>query len=578
MDATTIPDLLREALQRHQKRDAFLIRRGDRWEPVAMASVAARVELLISALRVRGIAHGDRVAILSESRLEWALVDMAILSVGAVTVPIYPSLPANQVAPLLADAGCVAAFVSNRDQKGKIEASRAVAPSIRWIWCFDEEALPEAGGGERRGDNAVPGARSASAPGAQPAIGPAAEPAIGPDTLASIIYTSGTTGTPKGVMLTHGNLTSEATLALRAMAVNSRDIYLSFLPLSHVLERCSGLYTMIQAGATIAYAESPDRMPVNLLEVRPTILIAVPRFYEKLEARAIEVSESMGFPRANLSRWGRKVALEWAERRDSRAAVSLGLSFQHALAGFLVYARLSGRLGGRVRLRVSGGAALHREIALFFYGVGMPIFEGYGLTETSSAICVNRFESFRIGTVGPLFETIEVKIAGDGEILVRGPVVMKGYWNRPQDTAAALQDGWFYTGDIGALDPDGHLRITDRKKDLIATSGGKKVAPQMIEDALKVSPKIQEALVLGEGRKYIAALIVPAKGATREEVAAEVDRVNSGLAQFEKVKRFELIPDDLSVENGSLTPSLKVKRKVVADRHQDLIARLFDGA
>ena len=560
MDVTTVPELLQAAFQRHHKADAFRIKRDGRWESISMHSALARAEALSAALRAKGVIPGDRVAILSESRLEWVIADMAILCMGAVTVPIYPSLPANQVAPLLADAGCVAVFVSNREQKAKVEASRAVTPSLKSVWCFEEDAPPWPSG---------PGAQGSD---------PKVQPRIGPDTLASIIYTSGTTGTPKGVMLTHGNLTSEAVLALKAMSILASDTYLSFLPLSHVFERCSGLYTMLLAGATIAYAESPERMAANLLEIRPTILLAVPRFYEKLLARAVEVSEAMGFPRANLSRWGRKVAMEWAELRDAKRPVPPLLAIQHAVAGFLVYARLRSRLGGRVRLQVSGGAALHREIGLFFYGAGMPIFQGYGLTETSSGVSVNRFESFRIGTVGPLFDRAEVKIADDGEILVRGPMVTKGYWNRPQETADAIKDGWFYTGDIGALDPDGHLRITDRKKDLIATSGGKKVPPQMIEDALKSSPKILEALVLGEGRKYIAALIVPASGVTREEVSAEVERVNSGLAQFEKVKKFELIPDDLSVENGALTPSLKIKRKVVADRHQDLIARLFDGA
>lgn len=562
MDVQTIPELLRTAFDRFQKRDAFLIRSKGRWEPVAMTTVLARVDAIRAALKDRGVAFGDRVAILSESRLEWALADMAILTLGAVTVPVYPTLPANQVAPLLADAGCVAAFVSNRDQKIKIETGRAVTPDLRWTWCLDEEPLPG------------PGASGAAA-GASVA---AADTTIGPDTLASIIYTSGTTGTPKGVMLTHGNLAAQACLSLQAMSITNHDSYLSFLPLSHVFERCSGLYTMLLGGATVAYAESPDRMAVNLTEVRPTILLAVPRFYEKLLEKAVQVSEAMGFPRANLSRWGRGVAMKWAELKDTHQPVSASLAIQHALAGFLVYDRLKSRLGGRLRLRVSGGAALHRDTALFFYGAGMPIFEGYGLTETASAISVNRFESYRIGTVGPVFDGLQVKIASDGEVLVRGPVVMKGYWNRPKETAEAMLDGWFHTGDIGIVDPDGHLRITDRKKDLIATSGGKKVAPQVIEDALKSSPKIQEAVVLGEGRKFIAALIVPSNGATRDEVAAEVDRVNAGLAQFERVKRFEMIPDDLSVENGALTPSLKVKRRVVADRHQDLIARLFAGA
>jgi long-chain acyl-CoA synthetase len=251
------------------------------------------------------------------------------------------------------------------------------------------------------------------------------------------------------------------------------------------------------------------------------------------------------------------------------------LALQHAVAHALVYRKLGSRLGGRLRLRVSGGAALNREVALFFYGVGQPIHEGYGLTETASAISVNRFGDQRIGTVGTPFDEIEVKIAEDGEILVKGPVVMKGYWNRPEETAKALEGGWFHTGDIGTIDPDGHIRITDRKKDIIVTSGGKKVAPQLIENALKESPRVHEVLVLGEGRKYIAALIVPEGSATREEIAPDVERVNSGLANFEKIRRFEVIPNDLSVANGTLTPSLKLKRQAVADKHRDLIQRLF---
>jgi long-chain acyl-CoA synthetase len=556
MDVRSVPELLQYALRTYRKPDAFLIKQNGRWEPISMASVMARVASVSSALRDRGIVPGDRVAILAESRLEWAIADMAILWIGAVTVPIYPSLPAGQVAPLFVDSGCVGAFVSTKEQRAKVESVRGQLPSLRWMWCFDEEALPE----ERRA-------------GVEPAA-----TTVSTDDLATIIYTSGTTGVPKGVMLTHGNMAAEAVLALKAMAIRATDVYLSLLPLSHIFERCSGLYTMILGGTTIAYSESLERVSVNILEVRPTIVMAVPRFYEKLLARIFEISEAAGFPRANLARWGRDVGMEWARRRDARQPIPAPLALAHSVASRLVYSVIGRKLGGRLRLRVSGGAALQRDVALFFYGVGQPIFEGYGLTETSSAICVNRFENFRIGTVGPLFDNIEVKFAEDGEILVRGPVIMKGYWNRAQESAEALRDGWFYTGDIGTMDPDRHLRITDRKKDLIVTSGGKKVAPQPIENALRSSEKIREALVLGDGKKFVAALIVPDPGATREEVAAEVEKVNSTLASFERIKRFELIPDDLRIENGFLTPSLKVKRKAVAERHRDLIERLFEGA
>ena len=557
MDVRTVPQLLRRAAERHPKPDAFCIKRGGDWTRLPLDQVLRRAASTMARLRERGIRKGDRVVILAESGIEWVVADIAILTLGAVTVPIYPTLPASQIAPLLADSGSKGAFASTAELRGKLESARAGAPGLEWIWCWSEDPLPEAG------SEAYPGA------------GPD-DP--GPDDLATFIYTSGTTGVSKGVMLTHSNMVAEALLALRAMSVTEGDVYLSFLPLSHVFERCSGLYTMIDAGATIMYAESIDRMAANLPECRPTIMLAVPRFYEKFYSRVVEAAAKAGFPTAPLFEWARRTAIAWAARTNARKPVWPWLDVQHALANRLVYRKLDARLGGRLRLRVSGGAALNREVALFFYGVGQPIHEGYGLSETSSAISVNRFGDMRIGTVGTPFEEIEVKIAPDGEILVRGPVVMKGYWNRPEETAAALDGGWFHTGDVGVIDNDGHIRITDRKKDIIVTSGGKKVAPQLLENALKESPRIQEALVVGEGQKYIGALIVPEDSATREEIAADVDRVNSTLANFERIRRFELIPNDLSVSDGTLTPSLKLKRRAVAEKHRDLIQRLFAEA
>ena len=581
MDVKTVPDLLQDALQRHRKADAFLVKREGRYEPVSLEAVLGRARALTAVLRGRGVSKGDRVAILSETRLEWVIADIALLSIGAITVPVYPTLPAGQIVPLLADAGCVGAFASTREQREKLDGAgagtggaaagaatgAAAGAGLRWVWCFEEEPLPEgavAGGGASDAGGGGDGGRGGDAP--------------SPDDLATIIYTSGTTGMPKGVMLTHGNFVAQAVLAVKAMSVGPGDCYLSFLPLSHVFERCSGLYTMLHAGTTIAYAESIDRMAANLAEVHPTIIMAVPRFYEKMLDRAAEASAAAGFPTAQIFQWSRNVAVTWATLKDARQPIPPLLALQHALAGRLVYSKIARRLGGRVRLRVSGGAALNREVALFFSGAGQPVHEGYGLSETTSAISVNRFGGHRIGTAGPVFDTLEAKIAADGEILARGSVIMRGYWNRPEDTAAVIQDGWFHTGDIGSIDADGHLRITDRKKDVIVTSGGKKVAPQVVEAALKTSRLIQEALVLGEGKKFVAALIVPAPGATREAVEAEVERVNAGLAQFERVKRFELIPDDLSIEGGTVTPSLKLRRKAVAERHQDLIHKLFLGA
>ena len=553
MDVRTIPDLLRHAMETHRKRDAFLVKREGRWEPVSIESFAERMHAVAGDLVSRGVKRGDRVVILSENRIEWAVADQAILSIGAVVVPIYATLPADHVAPMLADSGAVGAFVSNAEQCEKVQSVLRDAPALKWIVVFDDM---------------LPQADAASAAGG---VAPS------PGDLATIIYTSGTTGVPKGVMLTHRNLVSNATASLTAFEVGSRDVHLSFLPLNHIFERTAGYNVMIYAGATIAYAEAIEKAAANLREVRPTILLAVPRFYEKLIDRVMEVAKAAGFPRDVMAFWGRRVAERWAALKVDGKPVPAGLEVQHMIANVLVYSVLRRRLGGRIRSCFSGGAALARETALFFYGVGMPIMEGYGLTETSPVVAVNTAKHFKLGTVGRPIDGVEVKIAEDGEILVRGDGVMKGYWNRPEETATVMKDGWFHTGDIGEIDADGFLRVTDRKKDLIVTSGGKKIAPQPIQNALKKSPRILEAIVLGDGRKYAVALIVPANGASREAIAEDVDAVNRDLASYETIKRFELIPNDLTVENGSLSQKMDVKRRVISDRYRDLIEKMYHG-
>lgn len=559
-DIRTIPDLLRHAIETHRKPDAFLVKRDGRWEPVSIESFGGRVRAVAVDLSARGVKHGDRVVILSENRLEWAIADQAILAIGAVSVPVYATLPPDHVGPLLVDSGAVGAFVSSAAQRAKIEVERSKAPGLTWISVFDEWA-PEA-------------SASTAPPGATPP---------GPDDVATIIYTSGTTGVPKGVMLTHRNLVSNALAALTALDLGPTDVHLSFLPLNHIFERTAGYNVMLYAGATIAYAESIEKAAANLMEVRPTLLLAVPRFYEKLIERVMEVAKAAGFPRDVMAYWGRDVAQKWAAAKldgllaQPARSPAPALALQHSLANMLVYPVLRARLGGRIRYCFSGGAPLPREIGLFFYGVGMPIVEGYGLTETSPVVAVNTPQHFKLGTVGRPIPGIEVRIAEDGEILAKGPSIMKGYWNRPEETAAALAGGWFHTGDIGEIDSDGFLRITDRKKDLIVTSGGKKIAPQPIQNALKKSPRIVEAIVVGDGRKYATALIVPANGATHEAIAADVDAVNKDLASYETIKRFELIANDLTVENGSLSQKLEVKRRVVSDRYRDVIENMYVG-
>jgi long-chain acyl-CoA synthetase len=585
VDVRTIPDLLRHARAVHRKADAFLVKRDGKWRAVSIDEFAEQVTARAGMLRALRVGRGDRVAILSENRIEWAVTDFAIVSLGAITVPVYPTLIASQVAPLLADAGVSGAFVSNQAQIEKLESIRSQLPTLRWIRCFDREPFPvrEA---KRRGraggasGSAVPGGPEPT-PRPEAAVEPDAAPSgdgPGPDDVATIIYTSGTSGTPKGVMLTHRNLVSNALACLQAFAVHRDDTHISFLPLSHVFERTAGQFVMIYAGATIAYAESIERVALNIPEIRPTVLLAVPRFYEKLIDRAMEVAAAARFPRRHLAFWGRKVAERWAALQAGGERVPRLLALQHAIAARIVYPVLDRRLGGRVRLPVSGGAALPRATALFFYGIGHRIQEGYGLTETSPVIAVNTATRYRLGTVGPPLPGVEVRIGSDGEILVRGPSIMKGYWNRPEETAAALEGGWFHTGDIGAVDAEGLLSITDRKKDVLVTSGGKKIAPQPIENALRQSPRIAEAIVVGDGRNYATALIAPANGATREAIAEDVARVNSTLAPFETIKRFELIADDLSVENGHLTPTLKVKRRAVAERYRELIDRMYHGS
>ena len=565
MDVRTIPDLLRHAVDVHRKQDAFLVKRDGRWMPVSIDSFAGLVRAHAADLIRRGVKNGDRVAILSENRIEWAVADQAILAIGAVSVPIYPTLPADHVGPLLSDSGAVGAFVSSEAQRAKVESVRAEAPGLHWIVCFDTDGVA--------GVSGTAGTIGAAAPAASP---PGASPPD-PDDLATIIYTSGTTGAPKGVMLTHGNLVSNAIASLTALDLGPADLHLSFLPLNHIFERTAGYNVMIYAGATIAYAESIEKAASNLREVRPTLLLAVPRFYEKLIDRAMDVAKAAGFPRDVAALWGRDIAVRWATLKLEGKPVPPGLALQHALANALVYRVLRRGLGGRIRYCFSGGAALPRETGLFFYGVGMPIMEGYGLSETSPVVAVNTAKHYKLGTVGRTVPGVEVRIAEDGEILVQGPSVMKGYWNRPEETAAALEGGWFHTGDVGEIDADGFLRITDRKKDLIVTSGGKKVAPQPMQNALKKSPRILEAIVVGDGRKYATALIVAANGATREAIAADVDAVNKTLASYETIKRFELIPNDLTVENGSLSQKMEVKRRVISDRYRDLIEKMYRG-
>jgi long-chain acyl-CoA synthetase len=554
---------------------------------------------LSAGLQALGLATGDRVAVIAESRPEWCVSDLAVLVGGAVTVPVYPTLTSDQVRYILNDCGATFAVVSNRAQVQKIAAVRADLPRLSTLVVMDVDGQPWPDGVVAFSDVC---ARGHSRLVAEAAAGSAFSDrsAITRDGLATIIYTSGTTGEPKGVMLTHGNILSNVESAAELLGVTENDVALSFLPLSHAFERMV-LYTYLYAGASVAFAESPDTLARDLAIVRPTLMTAVPRVFEKMHARIYETMRQAPVFRRALFNWAVGVGLRRSALVRGGWHVGRLLAMQDRVANRLVFRKLRQATGGRLRVLVSGSAPLPVAFAEFFDAIGLTITEGYGLTEASPVLTVNPLDRPRFGTVGQALPGIELKIAGDGEILARGKNIMRGYYNNPQATRIVLEpDGWLHTGDIGTLDDDGYLTITDRKEDLILTSIGKQVAPQPIENKLKRHPLVAEAVLLGEGRKFITALLVPDFSALEQRLAAmgrpggsrdalviradvvalfqeAVDMVNATLAPFETIKRFALIPAEFTVASGEMTPTMKVKRRVVQGRWRHVIDQLYDG-
>jgi long-chain acyl-CoA synthetase len=546
----TLVDLYLQGVERFPRPDRFLQKTGGGYRAISTAEFDRKVRACAGALAALGIARGDRVAILSYNRIEWAIADWACQLLGVVDVPIYSTLPADQAGYILQDSGAKAVFAENAEQLAKVQGR------VPHVICF--ESAPGADSFEeflKRAKDVTPAT-------------------VEPDDLATLIYTSGTTGVPKGVMLTHRNLVSNVVSSCEVLRVGPEDTGLSFLPLSHSFERILD-YAMFAGGASIAYAEHVDKVAENLLEVRPTVMGAVPRFYEKVYAKIMKSVEQMESGKRSTFDWARKTGAVMAEHRRRGERGGLGLRFKHWVANFLVFRKLKARVGGRIRHFISGGGPLSRDIAEFFFSIDLPIIEGYGLTETSPVLTLNPPDRVKLGTVGKAIRGVDLKIAPDGEILARGPNIMKGYYNKPAETADVMKDGWFATGDIGELDGEGYLRITDRKKDLLKTSGGKYVAPQPIEGALKLQPCIVNAIVIGDAQKFPAALLVAAPGATREQVQAAVDVVNRALAHHEQIKKFILIEQDFTIEGGELTPTMKVRRRVVEKKYQAQIAALY---
>ena len=594
----TPPDSLNRlffgAVERFDKPDAMQIKVGGGYQPISHRTLLERVRRTCFGLQELGVKAGDRVAILSENRPEWAIADYACLTGGLTDVPIYPTLPAEQIPHILNDAGVVALFVSNEDQTRKIAQIRAQVPSLRHVIGFTPTVLE--GQEMTLADVEKRGAAVDSPERAEQWKRQALE--VSPDTVATLIYTSGTTGAPKGVMLTHDNIWSNVSAAVNAVPFEGKDTCLSFLPLSHIFERMAGHYLMFHVGCSIAYAESIDTVPIDMQTVRPSIVLSVPRLYEKMYARVLENALSGGAIKKRIFFWARAVAERWADVKLAGGTPRGLLALQYRIAQRLVFSKLQQRTGGRLRYFVSGGAPLAPEINKFFYAAGLVILEGYGLTETSPVISVNIPTAFRIGTVGKPVPGAEVMIAPDGEILTRGPHVMKGYFNKPEATREVMDDeGWFHTGDIGEL-RDGYLAITDRKKDIIVTAGGKNIAPQPIENTLKTNKYISQAVVIGDKRKFPVVLVVPnwenlEKWAriknliwtqrsqllempiVRAKIEKEVYGRLTGLAKFETPKKVGLIEEDFTVERGELTPTLKVKRRVIDKAYRDLIDRLY---
>ena len=585
---------------RHPKPALMRRCRGDAVEELSTQELFERIRDFSLGLGALGVEPGDRVAILSDSRPEWVISDLAALTAGAVTAPIYPTLPETQVRYILADSGARVGVVADETQAAKVRAVWDELPNLSALVIMDSAGGPGAAAGASGreelslADATGRGHRRLMAEDGLGREYKERAAAITPDQLATIIYTSGTTGEPKGVMLTHGNVASNVMDGGAVVRVDSEDVALSFLPLSHAFERAV-VFLYLYHGVTVTFAESLDTIARDLGAVKPTVMTGVPRVYEKFHARVHEAVASAPAVRRRLFHWAVRSGLKTARARLAGRSVALPARLLHGLAERLVLSKVRGRLGGRLRFVVSGSAPLSTPIAEFFFAIGIPVAEGYGLTETSPTLTVNPLQRPKLGTVGPAIRNVELKIADDGEVLARGPNVMQGYYGKPEATADVMRDGWFCTGDIGSLDDDGYLTILDRKKELIVTAGGKNIAPNPIEAELKRSPLVAEAVLIGDRRPYVSALLVPdfaalaahtgAEGAPREEIVERadvvalfdevVDRVNSGLARHEQIKRSALLPAEFAIATGELTPTLKVKRRVVAERWSDAIERLY---
>jgi long-chain acyl-CoA synthetase len=573
---------------------AVSLRVNGQWESLPSAEFLARIAGLCSALEQLGVKAGDRVGLFSTNRPEWHIADFAILGLGAADVPIYFNESPDRIVYILNHSGAEVVIVAGEMQTRRLLECRGRLTTVRHIICaaapadLDDDILRFETLVTATGEAMIAEYRTRAA-------------RVAPDQVATIIYTSGTTGEPKGVMLTHNNLSSNEETSVEPYNMGPEDAAVSFLPLSHVYERVTA-YAYLFHGVPISYVERMEDLPQALLEVHPTLAAAVPRVFEKLYANVMQKGHEATGLKRKIFDWAMGVARKSVRWKAYGEDASYMLNFRWGLADRIVYSKIREGIGGHFRAFISGGGPLSREIAEFFWAVGVPVYQGYGLTETSPVVSANYPGINKVGSVGKPIENVHVRIAEDGEILVQGACVMKGYYEKPEDTAAVISaDGWLSTGDIGKLDEQGFLYVTDRKKDMFKTAAGKFVAPQPIENLLKVSPLISNAVLVGDARRFIGALIVPnfanveaaarAEGrtfASHEQIAAdpwvhglidkEVTRINAGLAQYETIKKFALLDHDFTFDGGQLTYTLKLKRRVIAERYGQIIEALYADA
>ncbi len=614
MEYKTVPEMFWDRVSKNQDRALLKFKSDSRWQDLSWKDFSEQASWLAMGFLELGIQKGDKVCILSENRLEWYLADIALISIGVTDVPIYPTNTPWQIEYLINDAEARAVVVSTMIQYNKVLQVKSKLKTLEGIIIMEpdqtfreDKAVFEREGLQskykRAEDGLVSFATLISKGRASGRDGELRErtKSVGPDDLITIIYTSGTTGEPKGVMLTHNNIMSdlEGLEEKVNQFMHEGETALCFLPLSHSFARTADYYAMMYFGVTMSIAESIDRLIANLQEIRPTVMVSVPRVYEKAYARILETVDHGSQTEKRVFHWAMDVANRLVESKSDGGSVPLTLRLQYAVGNVLVYRKVREKLGGRIKYFISGGAPLAPELGKFFHGMGINIIEGYGLTETSPVVAVNDPAYIKYGTVGRPLKNCQIRIAQDGEILLKGPMIMKGYYNKPEMTAEVLdKNGWFYTGDIGFIDEEGYLHITDRKKDLIVTAGGKNIAPQPIENMLKLNRFVEQVAMIGDRKPYCIALIVPSFEALEEYAGANqisyqskedligkpgvqqlykevIDGVNGHLARYETIKKFRLLANEFSEATGELTPTLKVKRRVLMEKYGDVIEQMY---